>query len=99
MAVALIDQGRIKTTSAKAKSLSRAVDRLITMAKRNTMHARRELAAEVGEKAAKKLMTEIREANAERAGGYTRIIRLGQRMGDGAQMAMIELTGITPAAK
>lgn len=92
LATALIDHGQIKTTAAKAKSLSRVVDRLITLAKRENLNARRELLAHVGEKAVKKLMSEIAKANADRKGGYTRIIRLGQRRSDGAEMALVELT-------
>jgi len=93
----LIDHGQIKTTEAKAKSLSRVIDRLITLAKRENLNARRELLAHVGEKAVKKLMSEIAKSNADRKGGYTRIIRLGQRRSDGAEMAMIELTEFKPA--
>src|SRR5258708_2402936 len=92
LATALIEHGRIKTTEAKAKSLSRAVDRLITLAKRESLNSRRQLLGHVGEKTAKKLVGEISKANAERKGGYTRIIRLGQRRSDGAQMAIVELT-------
>ncbi len=96
LATALIDHGQIKTTAAKAKSLSRVVDRLITLAKRENLNARRELLAHVGEKAVKKLMDQIAKANADRKGGYTRIIRLGQRRSDGAEMAMLELVSQVP---
>lgn len=92
LATALIDHGQIKTTTAKAKSLARVVERLITLAKRENLNARRELLGHVGEKAVKKLMSEIVRANADRKGGYTRIIRLGQRRSDGAEMAIVELT-------
>ncbi len=98
LATALIDHGQIKTTIAKAKSLSQVVDRLITVAKRENLNARRELLTHVGEKAAKKLVTEIAKANADRKGGYTRVIRLGQRKSDGAEMAMVELTEFAPAS-
>ena len=97
MSTALIDHGRVKTTVAKAKSLSQVVDKLVTLAKRENLNARRELTAHVGEKATKKLMGEIASANKSRPGGYTRIIRLGQRRSDGAEMAMIELEGATPS--
>jgi large subunit ribosomal protein L17 len=97
LATALIDHGQIKTTEAKAKSLVRVVERLITLAKRGNLNARRELLGHVGEKAVQKLMGEISQANAERKGGYTRIIRLGQRRSDGAAMAIVELTSV-PAA-
>ncbi|MEK9157581.1 MAG: 50S ribosomal protein L17, partial [Patescibacteria group bacterium] len=77
LATALIDHGRIETTEAKAKSLSRAFDRLVTLAKREGLNTRRELLAYVGEKAAKKLVTEISKDLSDRDGGYTRIIHLG----------------------
>ena len=102
MSTALIDHGRVKTTVAKAKSLSQVVEKLVTLAKRDNLNARRELTGHVGEKATKKLMSEIAPANKTRPGGYTRIIRLGQRRSDGAEMAVIELEGakaapVTPA--
>jgi large subunit ribosomal protein L17 len=94
LATALIDHGQIKTTQAKAKSLSQVVDKLVTLAKRNSLNAHREILGHVGEKATKKLMTELVKINADRKGGYTRIIRLGQRPSDGAEMALIEFTGL-----
>lgn len=94
LATALIDHGQIKTTQDKAKSLSVIIDKLVTLAKRENLNARRELLGHVGEKAVKKLMGELVKINADRKGGYTRIIRLGQRPGDGAQMALIEFTGL-----
>lgn len=92
LVTALIDHGQIKTTQAKAKSLAQVVEKMITLAKRDNLNARRELLGHVGEKAAKKLMGEITQAHAARKGGYTRIIRLGQRQSDGAEMAIIEFT-------
>ena len=99
LATALIDHGQIKTTQAKAKSLSQVIDKLITLAKRENLNARRELLGHVGEKAVKKLMNEIIKTNVDRKGGYTRIIRLGQRASDGAEMALIELTSKTLKAE
>mgnify|MGYP001588081346 FL=1 len=93
LATALIDRGQIKTTRAKAKSLAQTVEKLITLAKRENLNARRELLGHVGEKAVKKLMGEVVKINVDRQGGYTRIIRLGQRQSDGAEMALIEFTG------
>jgi len=98
LATALISHGRIKTTQAKAKSLARVVNKLITLAKRDNLNARRELLGHVGEAVAKKLVTEVAKANSVRQGGYTRIIRLGQRQSDGAEMAMIELTSLPVAS-
>ncbi|HWA64352.1 MAG TPA: 50S ribosomal protein L17 [Candidatus Paceibacterota bacterium] len=91
LATALIDHGQIKTTEAKAKSLTKEIARLITLAKRQNLNARRELAAELGPKAVQKLMNQIAKDQVSRAGGYTRIIRLGQRKSDGAEMALIQL--------
>ena len=92
LATALVDHGRIETTQAKAKSLVKHMDRLITLAKRHNLNARRELAKQLGEKAVKKMMDEIAGSYVERKGGYTRVIRLGQRKSDGAEMALVELT-------
>jgi large subunit ribosomal protein L17 len=92
LATALIDHGRIETTQAKAKSLVKHMDRLVTLAKRQNLNARRELAKQLGAKAVKKMMDEIAKAQAERPGGYTRVVRLGQRKSDGAEMAIVELT-------
>ncbi len=92
LATALIDHGQIKTTQAKAKSLIPVMDRLVTLAKRQNLNARRELLGHVGEKAVKKLMGELAREFADRQGGYTRMIRLGQRKSDGAEMALVEFT-------
>jgi len=92
LATALIDHGQIKTTQTKAKSLAQVIEKLITLAKRENLNARRELLGHVGEKAVKKIMGEIVKTNIDRKGGYTRIIRLGQRQSDGAEMALIEFT-------
>ena len=90
LATALIEHGRIKTTETKAKSLSRYVDKLITLAKKQTLAARRLLLAQIGERAVKKLMAEITPQFESREGGYTRIIKLGQRRSDAAPMVIIE---------
>lgn len=92
LATALINHGQIKTTQARAKSLARTIEKLITLAKRENLNARRELLGYVGEKAVKKLTGEMVKINADRKGGYTRVIRLGQRQSDGAEMAIIEFT-------
>ena len=67
------------------------MDRLITLGKRQNLNARRELAKQLGAKAVKKVMDELTKNYTERLGGYTRVIRLGQRKSDGAEMAMVEL--------
>ena len=92
LATALIENGKIKTTAAKAKSLSGHFDKMVTVAKKQTLASRRALQSQVGDKAVKKLFTEIAPGFAGRRGGYTRVIRLGQRRSDGAEMALIELT-------
>ena len=92
LATALVDHGKIKTTSAKAKSLSTFADKLVTTAKKRSMASRRELAKTFHPKIVKKLVDEIAPRFSDRKGGYTRIIRLGQRKSDGAEMALIEFT-------
>ena len=92
LATALIDHGKIKTTESKAKSLSSHVDKLVTLAKKQTLASRRLLLSEIGEKAVKKLMAEIALQFESRKGGYTRIVKLGQRRSDSAPMVIIEFT-------
>lgn len=91
MSVALIMHKRITTTLAKAKALRPYLEPLITKVKGNNMHARRVLFDKLQDKEAiKELFGPILIAIGERPGGYLRIIRMGFRKGDGAQMAMIE---------
>lgn len=92
LATALIDHGKIKTTSAKAKSLSAFTDRLVTTAKKQNLASRRNLAKTFHPKTVKKLVDEIAPKLSDRHGGYTRVIRLGQRKSDGAEMSIIEFT-------
>ena len=99
LVTALISHGHIKTTQTKAKSLAPVIDKLITLAKRDNLNARRELLGHIGETATKKLVTEVAKANSDRKGGYTRIIRLGQRQSDGAEMAIIEFASQTPKSE
>jgi len=86
----LVMRERIKTTQARAKEMRSLAERLITYAKKNNLTGRRQVAAVLPAQAAKKLFKEIAPRFAERRGGYTRIIRLGQRMTDGAEVAYIE---------
>ena len=90
LATALIEHGKIKTTEAKAKSMTSYVAKLITTAKKGDLSARKLLLTQIGEKAARKLMTDIAHTMADRNGGYTRIMNLGQRRSDSAQMVIIE---------
>ncbi len=92
LATALIDNGKIKTTSAKAKVLSSHVSHLVTIAKKEDLASRRELLLYVGTKASQKLVKEIMPTMKDRKGGYVRITRLGQRRSDAAPMALVEFT-------
>ena len=87
----LIEHKRIKTTLAKAKAVRPLAEKMVTLGKRGDLHARRIAAGYLGQKdAVKKLFSEIAPRAAERKGGYTRIIKLGQRLSDSAPMAYIE---------
>ena len=100
MAVALIKHEQIKTTLPKAKELRRIADRLITLGKRGTLHARRQALATLKDtKIAAKLFDELAERYKERPGGYTRVLKAGFRYGDMAPMAYIELVDRDPEAK
>jgi large subunit ribosomal protein L17 len=101
MAAALIKHEQITTTLPKAKELRSVVDRLVSLGKRGTLHARRQALAQLGgdAKLADKLLTTLRERYAERPGGYTRVLRAGFRTGDAAPMAVIELVDRDPEAK
>ena len=92
MASSLIEHKRINTTVAKAKALKKFVEPLITKAKSDTTHNRRVVFSALRNKyAVSELFRDIAEKVADRQGGYTRIIKVGSRMGDNASMAMIEL--------
>jgi large subunit ribosomal protein L17 len=98
MAISLILKKRIKTTIAKAKELRKYVEPLITKAKSDTTHNRRVVFSYLQDKEAiKELFNEIGEKVAERNGGYTRIIKLGIRLGDNADVAVIELVDYNEA--
>ena len=92
LAAQLFEHGKIRTTEAKAKALRPLAEHLITFAKRGDVHARRQVLKTVTDRdVVHKLFAEIGPRFAERDGGYTRILKLGQRGGDGAPMAIIEL--------
>jgi large subunit ribosomal protein L17 len=87
----LIEHQRIKTTLAKAKAVRPLAERMVTLGKNGSLHARRTALATLRHKSAvKKLFDDVAPRSAERNGGYTRIVRLGQRKSDSAQMAFIE---------
>ena len=90
--VSLFKHERIETTEAKAKEISGLAEKLITLAKRDDLSARRQVIAELVDKeVAKKLFDEIAPKYNDRNGGYTRILKLGVRRGDAAPMALLEL--------
>ncbi|HXI20817.1 MAG TPA: 50S ribosomal protein L17 [Gemmatimonadales bacterium] len=92
MATSLFLHGRIETTVAKAKELRPYAERLITLARRGDLHARRLAARRIREREALTLLfRDIGPRFASRPGGYTRILKLGHRPGDGAEVARIEL--------
>ena len=91
---ALLREEKIQTTDPKAKELRRWVERVITLGKRGDLHARRQAAAVLFDKTVlQKLFDTIGPLFKDRPGGYTRIIKLGIRHGDAAQMSLIELVG------
>jgi len=92
MATSLFEHGRIVTTEAKAKELRPFAEKLITLARRGDLHARRLVERKVKDREVlAKLFSEIGPRFAGRPGGYTRILKLGHRPGDGADQARIEL--------
>ena len=91
MSQALITHEQITTTLPKAKELRSVVDKLITLGKRGDLHARRQAASQLQDKAAvQKLFSTLGERYKERPGGYTRVLKAGFRYGDNAPMAVIE---------
>ncbi len=92
LATDLLKHERVTTTLAKAKAVRRVAERLVTLGKRDTLHARRHAARMIREEdVLSKVFNELAPRYAERPGGYTRIMRLDTRRGDRAQMAIIEL--------
>ncbi len=102
LVTSLLDKERVRTTLPRAKAARPIAERMITLGKRETLHARRQALAFVKDPAVvSKLFSTIAPRFAQRSGGYTRIVRLGFRDGDGAQLAIIELIGseFKPAKK
>lgn len=95
----LIIAGRIKTTLPKAKTARRLAERMVTLGKRNTLATRRLAISRLHRKeVVKRLFDEVAPAMADRAGGYTRILKLGQRVSDSSEMALLEWVNHTPKA-
>ncbi|MDD6034483.1 MAG: 50S ribosomal protein L17 [Oscillospiraceae bacterium] len=92
MVTFLLENGRIETTVTRAKEVRAMAEKMITLGKDNTLHAKRQVLAYVTkEDVAKKLFDEIAPKYADKNGGYTKIIKIGPRRGDAAEMAIIEL--------
>ena len=100
MVVSLLDHEQIKTTLPKAKELRRIADKMITLGKRGDLHARRQALAVIKDnEVVSKLFSDLAERYKERNGGYTRVLKAGNRYGDMAPMAVIELVDRDPDAK
>ena len=96
----LIREKRIRTTLKKAKVAQRAAEKMVTLARRNTLAARRLAAARLGQQACvQELFQTIAPRFQDRPGGYTRIVKVGTRQGDGADMALLEWVDIAPAER
>jgi large subunit ribosomal protein L17 len=96
---ALIEHGRIETTEAKAKAVKPFAEKMITLGKRGDLHARRQaLAALRSNHVVHQLFADVGPRFAERPGGYTRIVRIGPRQGDAAEMVYLELVDYEPQA-
>ena len=92
MVTYLLENGQIETTVTRAKEVRAMAEKMITIAKKNDLHAKRQVLAYVTkEDVAKKLFDEIAPSYAERNGGYTKIIKTGPRRGDAAEMSVIQL--------
>ncbi len=100
LVTSFLEKERVRTTLAKARSARPVAEKMITLAKRGTLHARRQALAYVTkESAVQKLFDDLGPRFKERQGGYTRIVKLDTRAGDGASMAMLELVGSEFKAK
>lgn len=86
----LVNEGRIRTTEQKAKAIRADVDKLVTKAKKEESHARRLLSSHLSSDALDKMITDIAPSFKDRQGGYTRIVRLGNRFSDNASMVIME---------
>jgi large subunit ribosomal protein L17 len=94
LATSVIENERVVTTVPKAKAVKPLVEKMITLAKKDSLHSRRQAASFLTTPAAvKKLFDKLGTRFGQRNGGYTRVVRLAPRKGDGAEMAMLELVG------
>ena len=100
MLISLFRYERIKTTKAKAMQIRRSAEKMITRAKADSVHNRRIIAKDIHDEAVlAKLFTEIGPRFSSRPGGYTRVIRLGKRLGDASDMVLLELLDRTVKEK
>jgi len=99
LAISLLKHKRIKTTEAKAKEARSYVEKLISKAKKNDLHVRRQIMAHINDKeVVNELFSEIISKIGDRPGGYTRVVKLGNRNGDAAAMAILELVDYNDVA-
>ncbi|MDD7986795.1 50S ribosomal protein L17 [Lentisphaera marina] len=97
MLSSLFTHGRIKTTVVKAKELSRQASKMITLAKAGDLHQRRQAISAIRDlDAVRELFDNIAPTFKDRNGGYTRVLRIGKRRGDNAELALVELVGFEP---
>jgi large subunit ribosomal protein L17 len=100
LVTSLIEHEQVRTTDAKAKELRRIADRMITLGKRGSLHARRQALSYIRSRSVvTKLFEEVAGRFKERPGGYTRVVKIGHRHGDAAPMSIIELTDRGEEAK
>ncbi|MDQ4029763.1 MAG: 50S ribosomal protein L17 [Actinomycetota bacterium] len=100
LACSLIEHGRIKTTEAKAKAVKPFAEQMITLGKRGDLHARRQALSELrSQDAVHRLFADVAPRFADRPGGYSRIVKLGSRAGDSAEMVYLELVDYQPQAR
>jgi len=98
LACSLIEHGRIRTTEAKAKAVKPYAEKMITLGRRGDLHARRQVLSELrSQEVVHQLFADVAPRMADRPGGYTRIVKLGPRQGDAADMVYLELVDYDPA--
>ena len=99
LAGALIEHGRVRTTVAKAKAVRPIAEQMITLGRRGDLHARRQALAYLrSQDVVHKLFSDVGPRFADRPGGYSRIVKIGPRQGDAAEMAYLELVDYQPGA-
>jgi large subunit ribosomal protein L17 len=98
LACSLIEHGRIRTTEAKAKAVKPYAEKLITLGRRGDLHARRQVLSELrSQEVVHQLFADVAPRMADRPGGYTRIVKIGPRQGDAADMVYLELVDYDPS--